>query len=75
MLLFAIPLFLIPFCGLIPVIWCLVLYALGLAEAHGIGIGQATAAVLLPILLLCCCCAGIAFMFAGAIASLVGHAS
>jgi hypothetical protein len=31
--------------------------------------------VLLPILLLCCCCAGIAFMFAGAIASLVGHAS
>jgi hypothetical protein len=75
MLLLVIPLFLIPFCGLIGVVWCLVLYAIGLAEAHRIGGGQATAAVLLPILLLCCCCAGIAFMFAGAIASLMGHAA
>jgi hypothetical protein len=75
MLLFVIPVFLIPFCGLVPVVFCLVLYAIGLAEAHGIGGGQATAAVLLPILLFCCCCAGLAFMFAGAIASLVGHAA
>ena len=73
MLLLVIPLFLIPFCGLIGVVWCLVLYAIGLAEAHRIGVGQATAGVLLPILLLCCCCAGLGFLFAGAIASLVGH--
>ena len=67
-------LFLVPFCGqFIGGIWCLVLYVLGLAEAHQIGHGKATAAVLLPILLVCCCCAGIAFLFAGAIAGLVGH--
>ena len=73
MLLFVIPVFMIPFCGLVPVVWSLVLYAIGLSEAHRIGAGQATAAVLLPILLFCCCCAGLGFMFAGAIASLVGH--
>ena len=39
-------------------IWTLVLYVLGLAEAHQIGHGKAAAAVLLPIVLVCCCCAG-----------------
>ena len=46
---------------------------LGLAEAHQIGHGKAAAAVLLPIVLVCCCCAGLAFLFAGAIAGLVGQ--
>jgi hypothetical protein len=68
-------LFLVPFCGqLVGGIWCLVLYVLGLAEAHRIGHGKALAAVLLPILALCCCCAGLGFLFAGAIASLAGYA-
>ncbi len=74
MLLFVIPLFLIPLCGLVGVVWCLALYAVGLAEAHRIGRGQALAAVLVPLLLLCCCCAGIVAVFAGAIASLAGYA-
>ena len=38
-------------------IWSLVLYVLGLAEAHQIGHGKAAAAVLLPLVLVCCCCA------------------
>jgi hypothetical protein len=67
-------LFLVPFCGqLVAGIWTLVLYVLGLAAAHQIGHGKAAAAVLLPILLVCCCCAGIAFLFAGAIAGLAGQ--
>lgn len=73
MLLLLIPLFLIPFCGLAPVAWCLALYAIGLAPAHRIGHGQAVAAVLLPIVALCCCCMGVVATFAGAIASLVGY--
>jgi len=67
-------LFLLPFCGqAIGAVWCLVLYVLGLAQAHQIGHGKAAAAVLLPLLVVCCCCAGLAFLFAGAIASLVGQ--
>jgi hypothetical protein len=67
-------LFLVPFCGqFVGGLWTLVLYVLGLAEAHQIGHGKATAAVLLPIVLVCCCCAGLAFLFAGAIAGLVGQ--
>ncbi len=67
-------LFLVPFCGqLVGGIWCLVLYVLGLAEAHQIGHGKAAAAVLLPIVLVCCCCAALAFVFAGAIAGLAGQ--
>ena len=72
-LLLLIPLFLIPFCGLAVVVWCLSLYVIGLAQAHQIGYGQSLAAVLLPILALCCCCAGLALTFAGALASLVGQ--
>jgi hypothetical protein len=72
-LLLLIPLFLIPFCGILGVVWCLALYVIGLAHAHQIGYGQSLAAVLLPILALCCCCAGLAVTFAGAIASLVGQ--
>ena len=72
-LLLLIPLFLIPFCGLAVVAWCLALYVIGLAQAHQIGYGQSLAAVLLPILALCCCCVGLATIFAGAIASLVGQ--
>lgn len=67
-------LFLLPFCGqLIGGVWCLVLYVLGLAQAHQIGHGKALAAVLLPLVVVCCCCAGLAFLFAGAIAGLVGQ--
>jgi hypothetical protein len=71
-LLMLIPLFLIPFCGLAVVVWCLALYVIGLAEAHQIGYGQSLAAVLLPLVALCCCCVGLALTFAGAIASLMG---
>jgi hypothetical protein len=67
-------LFLVPFCGqLIGVIWCLILYVLGLAQAHQIGHGKAAAAVLLPLVLVCCCCAGMALLFAGAIAGVLGQ--
>jgi hypothetical protein len=74
MLLFVIPVFLIPGCGLLVGLWSLVLYVIGLAESHQIGHGRAAAAVLLPLVALCCCCAGFAFTLAGAIASLAGHA-
>ena len=67
-------LFLVPFCGqLVGGIWCLVLYVIGLAEAHRIGHGKAAAAVLLPVVVACCCCAGVAFLFASALAGLVGQ--
>jgi hypothetical protein len=67
-------LFLLPFCGqLIGGVWCLVLYVLGLAQAHEIGHGKALAAVLLPLVLLCCCCAGLGLLFAGAIAGMLGQ--
>ena len=61
----------IPFCGsLIAWIWSLVLYIIGLSEAHGIGRGKAAAAVLLPLLLVCCCCAALGALFASSIAAL-----
>lgn len=64
--------FLVPFCGqLIGGIWTLVLYVIGLSEAHEISGGKAAAAALLPLLLVCCCCAGAAVLFAGALASLM----
>jgi len=70
-------LLLVPFCGQIVAgvwgFWTLVLYVLGLAQAHQVGHGKAAAAVLLPLVLCCCCVALIGFAFAGAIASLVGH--
>ena len=75
MLLFVIPVFLIPGCGLLVGLWSLVLYVIGLAGVHEIGHGRAAAAVLLPLLALCCCCAGVALTLAGAIASLARHAS
>jgi hypothetical protein len=63
--------FLVPFCGqFVGAVWTLVLYVIGLAQAHEIGAGKALAAVLLPIVLFCCCCAGIFTLFAGALASL-----
>lgn len=74
MVLFVIPVFLVPGCGALVAIWSLVLYVIGLSEAHQIGRGRAVAAVLLPLVALCCCCAGFAFTLAGAIASLAGHA-
>jgi hypothetical protein len=67
-------LLLVPFCGFpVAVVWRVVAYVIGLAQAHGIGYGRALAAVLLPIVAVCCCCAGLGFAFAGAIASLVGQ--
>jgi hypothetical protein len=72
-LLLVIPVFLVPFCGLLVVAWSLVLEVLGFAEAHQIDHGKAAAAVLLPLLICCCCCAGLVASFAGAIASLAGQ--
>lgn len=64
-------LMLVPFCGsLVAWVWSLVLYVIGLSEAHGIGRGKAAAAVLLPLLLACCCCALLLFLFASSIAAL-----
>jgi hypothetical protein len=66
---------LLPFCGgLVGLFYRLVLYIIGLAEAHQIGKGTAAAAVLLPILLVCCCCAAGIALFAGSIAALVSQA-
>jgi hypothetical protein len=61
----------IPFCGsLVAAIWSLVLYVIGLSEAHGIGRGKAAAAVLLPLVLVCCCCGLLMGLFASSIAAL-----
>ena len=68
---------LVPFCGQVvggaSGLWTLVLYVLGLAEAHQVGHGKAAAAVLLPLVLCCCCAALIGFLFAGTLAGLAGH--
>jgi hypothetical protein len=68
---------LLPFCGQIvggaSGLWTLVLYILGLAEAHQIGHGKAAAAALLPLLLCCCCAALLGFLFAGTLAGLAGR--
>jgi len=70
-------LLLVPFCGQVvggaSGLWTLVLYVLGLAQAHQIGHGKAAAAVLLPIALCCCCAALLGFLFAGTLAGLAGH--
>jgi len=67
-------LLLVPFCGFpVTLVWRVVVYVIGLAEAHRIGHGRALAAVLLPVLAVCCCCAGLGFAFAGVIASLLGQ--
>ncbi|HXB56093.1 MAG TPA: YIP1 family protein [Vicinamibacteria bacterium] len=67
---------LLPFCGgIVGIIYRLVLYIIGLAEAHQIGKGTAAAAVLLPILLVCCCCAGGIAIFAGSLAALLSRAA
>lgn len=64
---------LVPFCGgLVSAVYMVVLWVLGLSEAHGITRGLATAAVLLPLLLLCCCCGGLLGVAVGGIASLAG---
>jgi hypothetical protein len=56
----------IPVCGILAGVYALVLYVIGLSEAHGISRGKAAAAVLVPILLVCCCCAaGLMIMFGG----------
>ena len=65
---------LIPFCGTpIFVIYLLVLTIVGLSEAHGIGRGRATAAVLLPLFFLCCCCVGAIVLAVGGLASALGN--
>lgn len=67
-------LLLLPFCGLVIAgVWCIVACVIGLAEAHQIGYGKATAAALLPLVLVCCCCGSSIFVFAGALASLAGQ--
>lgn len=64
-------LMIVPFCGsLVAWVWSLVLYIIGLSEAHGISRGKAAAAVLLPLLLVCCCCAALGALFASSIAAL-----
>jgi len=64
---------LVPFCGMpIFVIFSLVLTIVGLSEAHGIGRGRATAAVLLPLFFLCCCCVVGIVVAVGGLASALG---
>lgn len=68
-------LMLVPFCGsLVAWVWSLVLYIIGLAEAHGISRGKAAVAVLLPLVLACCCCGLLAGLFASTIAALASQA-
>jgi len=56
----------IPVCGMLAGLYSIVLYVIGLSEAHGISRGKAAAAVLVPILLVCCCCVGgLMIMFGG----------
>jgi hypothetical protein len=65
----------VPFCGsFVAAIWSLVLYIVGLSEAHGIGRGKAAAAVLLPLALVCCCCGLLIGLFASSLAALVTQA-
>lgn len=64
----------VPFCGgLIALVWSLILWIIGLAEAQRIPVWKAALAVLLPILFCCCCCAVGVGMFSASIASLVGQ--
>jgi hypothetical protein len=66
---------LLPFCGgIVAGIYRLVLYIIGLAEAHQIGKGTSAAAVLLPLLLVCCCCLAGMAIFGGTLAALLSHA-
>ena len=47
----------VPVCGdLVASVWAVVLYIIGIAEAHGVSKGKSAGAVLLPIVLVCCCC-------------------
>jgi hypothetical protein len=64
----------VPICGdLVAFIYYFVLLIIGTAEAHRTSGLKAAAAVLLPVLILCCCCGAGVAMFAGGIASLIGH--
>jgi hypothetical protein len=64
---------LVPFCGMpVFVIYSLVLTIVGLSEAHGIGRGRATAAVLLPLFFFCCCCVVAIVLAVGGLASALG---
>ena len=65
----------LPFCGApIHAVYQVVLFVIGLAEAHQIGKWTAAGAVLLPGLVICCCCAGILGAAFGGIASLARFA-
>jgi len=60
----------IPVCGgLFGLVYSIVLWVIGLSEAHGIGRGKACAAVLVPLGLLLACCALLVFVFAAGLAS------
>jgi hypothetical protein len=62
----------LPFCGgFIGLIWSLVVYIIGLAEAHETTMGRAAAAVLLPVLLCCLCIVFFAVLAGLGIASLI----
>ena len=67
-------LLLIPLCGqLVGGVYQIVLWIIGLSEAHGITKGKAAAAVLIPIALLCCCCVALIAIFAGGLAAALGQ--
>jgi hypothetical protein len=64
----------IPLCGgFVSGCYFLVLAVIGLAAAHGIGVGKAAAAVLIPIAVLCCCCVGGFMVAVGGLASVLSH--
>jgi hypothetical protein len=63
----------IPVCGFLAIVYVLVLYVIGLSEAHGISRGKAAIVVLVPILLVCCCCILAFGVFFGSLATLLGH--
>jgi hypothetical protein len=65
---------LIPLCGgVIGVIYQIVLWIIGLSQAHAISGGKAAAAVLIPIALICCCCAAVIAIVVGGLAGALGQ--
>lgn len=60
---------LLPICGgIMAAVWCIVAETIGLSRAHGIGIGRALTAVLLPMILCCLLIVGLVFAVMGAAA-------
>jgi len=64
----------IPVCGgLIAAVYGIVLWIIGMSEAHGISRGKAAAVVLAPMVIVCCCCIGFLLVVFGGLAGALGN--